>query len=352
MNKTALLSTTLFSVLFALSTHAQSATDAPVKVSVKQVEQRSVSRALPVSGRVHSRNDVSLSLTVSGELATVAEPGQKIQKGQVVAALDNKPILLRLKEMRIRANREKTNQKHLQQESARLQTLKATNAASQRLLDEAINNHLMSQADSAALNAQIHQLQDEQRRSHILASFDGIIAQRFLKAGEYLQAGANVVRVIDPNDLELRFDIPVAYANRIKIGDTINYGANGEAKLGQNSTISSILPAADPQSQTIEARATLKESNKLVSGQLLRVELSISGRNTLMVPRDAVILRQSGSFVYKINDGNKAERIAVILGEGEQEWVSVSGKLNAGDRVAIRGMERLENGQTVTTAGS
>ena len=42
----------------------------------------------------------------------------------------------------------------------------------------------------------------------------------------------------------------------------------------------------------------------------------------------------------------------VTLGEGERDWVSVRGALSGGDRVAIRGVERLQSGQTVVPTES
>lgn len=329
-----------------LPTMAQQAEQSVVPVSVERVEQRNVQRTLPISGRIHSRHDVELSLTLSGELKRVAEPGTSIKKGALIAALDSQPILLRLKEMRTRAEREKTNGQFLVREAERLRALKESNAASQRMLDQAENQYQLSQADIKAMQSQIQQLEDEHRRSRLVAAFDGVVAERFLKSGEYLQAGSRIVRLIDPKDLEVRFDVPVSYAQRIRIGDQIIFKNAGQQSRAQ---ITSLLPAVDPQSQTFEVRANLQVEDALLAGQLVRVELGVNGHDALMIPRDAVVLRQDGSFVFRINASNKAERVAVTLGEGEQDWVSVQGELQQGDMVAVRGMERLENGQSVVT---
>jgi RND family efflux transporter MFP subunit len=345
MFKPVFLLSALVSATIALPASAQQA-DSAVPVSVKRVEQRMIQRTLPVSGRIHSRHDVELSLTVSGELKKVAEPGSNIKKGELIAALDSQPILLRLKEMRARAQREKTNGEFLIREAERLRALKESNAASQRMLDEAENQYQLSQADIKAMQSQIQQLEDEHRRSRLVAAFDGVVAERFLKSGEYLQAGNRIVRLIDPADLEVRFDVPVAYATRIKVGDSIVF-KNGEE--ASSARITTLLPAVDPQSQTFEVRAKLQKDDALLAGQLVRVELGVNGHNALMIPRDAVVLRQNGSYVFRISAGNKAERVEVTLGEGEQDWVSVQGELQQGDSVAVRGMERLQNGQSVTT---
>ena len=67
----------------------------------------------------------------------------------------------------------------------------------------------------------------------------------------------------------------------------------------------------------------------------------------LTIPRDALVLRSNGAFVFRINDENKAERIQVEIGDSAGDLVSVSGPLAEGDRVAIRGAENLTEGADV-----
>lgn len=68
---------------------------------------------------------------------------------------------------------------------------------------------------------------------------------------------------------------------------------------------------------------------------------------SLVVPRDALVLRNNGAFVFRVNDDNVAERIAVELGDSSGEVIAVTGPLHEGDRVAIRGAENLREGNSV-----
>ena len=64
----------------------------------------------------------------------------------------------------------------------------------------------------------------------------------------------------------------------------------------------------------------------------------------MAVPRDALVLRHNGSFVFRINEDNAAEQVAVVLGDSSGDMVAVEGALREGDRVAIRGAENLTDG--------
>jgi multidrug efflux pump subunit AcrA (membrane-fusion protein) len=72
-------------------------------------------------------------------------------------------------------------------------------------------------------------------------------------------------------------------------------------------------------------------------------------RQVLTAPRDALVLRDSGIFVYVVNPKNKtARRVDVQVGEPDGERVAISGKIAAGDLIVVRGGERLRDGQPVT----
>jgi multidrug efflux pump subunit AcrA (membrane-fusion protein) len=83
-------------------------------------------------------------------------------------------------------------------------------------------------------------------------------------------------------------------------------------------------------------------------GQLVSVAVPIRAKaSTIAIPRDALVLRHNGNFVYRINDDNTAEQIPVELGDSVGDLIAVSGALREGDRVAIRGAENLRDGTPV-----
>ena len=115
-------------------------------------------------------------------------------------------------------------------------------------------------------------------------------------------------------------------------------------------TIRALIPTGDVRSQTFEARIDLPEAARgsWAVGQLVSVAIPIkAGESTLTVPRDALVLRQRGQYVYRINGENIAVRINVDVGDSQGELIAVTGALREGDSVAIRGAESLSDGAAV-----
>jgi multidrug efflux pump subunit AcrA (membrane-fusion protein) len=67
----------------------------------------------------------------------------------------------------------------------------------------------------------------------------------------------------------------------------------------------------------------------------------------LTVPRDALVLRPEGISVFVIDAQLQARQVSVSTGLGSGDRIQVSGEVSAGDRVVIRGNERLQPGQSV-----
>ena len=68
---------------------------------------------------------------------------------------------------------------------------------------------------------------------------------------------------------------------------------------------------------------------------------------TLTVPRDALVLREAHTYVMRVKADNTAEQIEVRAGAARDALVEVTGELNPGDKVIVRGAERLSPGQAV-----
>jgi len=67
----------------------------------------------------------------------------------------------------------------------------------------------------------------------------------------------------------------------------------------------------------------------------------------MLVPRDALMLRANGTYVFSVNEQAQANKISVRVGQGIGDWISVTGDLSLEDKVIVRGGERLQDGQKV-----
>jgi len=319
---------------------------APV-VQIAYVSQTEVSPTVAVPGTIYSRNDVQVTAGVAGQLIMVAEPGTVVPAGATIASIDKETLLLQRAEQEVLLERAEINIRQLNSQLRRQRELQGSSLVSEFELEQTEANRDLAVSDAKLTKVRLRQIDDQIRRADVRAPFTGVVTSRAHRAGEDVARGDVLAQMTDIRNMEVRAFVPLKHLPRTVVGETINVFATDTQYAG---SIRSLVPTGDIRSQTFEARIDLpvEASASWTVGQLVSVGIPIrSGVETLAIPRDALILRQNGSYVFRINDENKAERIEVNIGDSSGDLIGVSGSLAEGDRVAVRGAENLREGADV-----
>ena len=346
-----LLPSLLILSLFSTCALAQQGQRPASPVKVEEVKESVFTPTVDIVGTIYSRHNVKLTAGVNGRLDWVAEPGTFLQQGEPVAKIDPLPLSLQKAEQSAEIKRANINLRYLKRELERLTDLRKTNSASAFQFDQTQSQYELAQADIEIAQLKLEQIEDQLSRTTVPAPFTGVITERLREAGADVNRSEILVNMLDTENLEGRVFVPVKYLPFIRQTKSVTVMTDSEQVDAQ---IKSIIPAADTRSQSFELRVSLPSniSSVWTAGQLIRASLPVQApQQALTVHRDALILRRDGTYVVVIDKDNKAHRERVVVGEGQNEWVSVKGdNLNAGDRVATRGAERLRDGQEVTIA--
>ena len=332
--------------LFMASTGLAQQAPAPV-VQIAYVSQTEVSPTVAVPGTIYSRNDVQVTAGVAGQLIMVAEPGTVVQAGDAIARIDKETLLLQRAEQEVLLERAEIHIRQLNSQLGRQRELQGSSLVSEFELEQTEANRDLAVSDAKLTKVRLRQIDGQIRRADVRAPFSGVITSRAHRAGEDVARGEVLAQMTDILNMEVRAFVPLKHLQRTVVGESIEVFATDAQFAG---SIRSLVPTGDIRSQTFEARIDLplEASGSWIVGQLVSVGIPIrSGEQSLAIPRDALILRQDGPYVFRINDENKAERIAVDIGASSGDLVGVTGLLTEGDRVAVRGAENLREGAEV-----
>jgi RND family efflux transporter MFP subunit len=305
------------------------------------------SMALP--GTVVSRNDSKLASEVEGRVAWVAEVGTAVKQGDVVARIDSDVAGLQLASDKANVARLSAQLTYDRAQAARMQKLFDMNAIAKSTRDQATSTRDMDAAAVAQAQASLKKSQYQFDHSQIRAPFPGRVVQRLINAGEYAAAGKDIVRLVQTDAIEVSTQLPI---------DSSRFLHEGQAAtvIIQNKPVTAmvraVVPVGDIASRTLEIRLTLPPNAAYVGDAAKVLVPSATPRNVLAVPRDALILREDNTYVFKVDKKNVATRVAVETGAEDGSLVEVKGQVGAGDHVIVRGGERLEQGQKVRPVAS
>ncbi len=313
-------------------------------VVVELAQMRELAPTIWTSGSVISRNEAQVASEAQGRLVSVAEVGDVFKKGETVARLDASLTTLELAEQEAEVGRVTARISFLVKEVARLQRLAKSNNAAQTLLEERIAERDTARSERAVAEAKLAQVRVKLERSVVRAPFDGVVVERLLEAGEWVNSGDAVVRLTDPQHVEINTRIPIAYLNFLTKGEVLRIKSDTQQGLAR---IRTVVRVADSASRLLSVRLDPIEGEWTVGLPVKVAVPSAQAKKVLTVPRDALVLRRSGASVFRISPDNRAEKIGVDLGIASGPYIEVAGGVKAGDRVVTRGGERLRSGQSV-----
>lgn len=321
---------------------AQQTEAAPVVVDA--AVERELAPVTWYPGTVMSRNDARLAAEGEGRVVFVADIGTRVKAGDTVARLDDDLLLQLRSEAQADLTAREARLRYLDKQLKRLSQLARQNNVAQNQLDEAVSDRDVTRGELAAARARLLLIGERLKRTQVRAPFDGVVSERLIQVGEWAESGTAVIRLVDTEALEVQTRVPSTSLDYLHEGLVLRMGASPAATTGR---VRTIVPVGGDRSRLYELRLTLEES-PWPAGQSLRVAIPTAApRAVVAIPRDALVLRREGTSVFRIRDDDTAERVEVGTGVASGRYIEVKGDIRAGDRVVVRGGERLRSGQKV-----
>jgi RND family efflux transporter MFP subunit len=333
--------------VLGLSLPAQARQAPPATVAIGEADERVMSPTMNVSGTVVSRSDAVLSTEVEGRLVQVADVGSRVEEDAVLAEIEDVALKLREQELVSEVRRAQSRLEFLNLELRRLETLSEQGLTSATELDRTRSERDVAASDRAVAENRLAQVRHQLERTRIRAPFPGVVAERLAQAGERVATGTPVLRLLNPEHLEIIARAPLSYFAFQQQGGTLDFTTGNSS---YQATLRTLVAVGSENSHVFELRLDL--DTPLPVGQTVRVSIpTADAREVLTVPRDALVLRSDGVAVFVINEDNTVRRVRVTAGTGSGDRIEVRGPIQPGDRVVIRGAERLRDGQTVAPQG-
>lgn len=277
-----------------------------------------------------------------------ATEGEFLEKGAVLARLDDSTLQIELK-----AARASKAEAQAQLRRARADLKRSTELlASKTIADKKYTDDLAEvqsfEARVLRFQAMIEQNQDAIAKKVIRAPFTGFVVKEHTELGEWVDQGGAIITMADLSSIEVEVDAPERYVPLLVLGGDSRVRVDALNPEEFSGKITAVIPVGDPASRTFPVKISIDNpDNRIRGGMLCRVSLPVGKpESVLAVPKDAVVNLGQEHLLYVVSDG-VAQPLQVQLGNASDSMVEVKGEIEAGMQVVTRGNERLRPGQPV-----
>ncbi len=338
-----------------------------VEVVVDKAEQRTYHPSTSFVGRLKATDDVDIQAKISGYLKSRDfTEGELVERGEMLFHIDPAQYEAALKQAEAELARARANQAVAERNYKRGQELLPKGAISVSEMDRLEAAKLEADAGVKSAQARVKAAEVDLSYTVIRAPISGRIGRSDFSRGDLIGPESGVLTTLvslDPIKALFAVSESVYLASERRRRQLEEEGqpadlaaikvtlelSDGEL-YGQSGHIDYLSNRIDEDTGTIEARASIPNSQgKLRPGQYVKVLLELPYEiDAVLVPQAAVQADQQGSFVMVVGTDNVVERRNVMLGDRLQQKVVINGDtVAAGERVVVRGLQRIRAGQTV-----
>lgn len=326
----------------------------PTPVRVTPILKRAVQQTVTLVGTVEPRKRSVVASEIEGVVRDFpAKEGRRVTQGQVLAHLRMETLEIQLDAASASQREARARHQQAQRDLLRTRALFAKALVTQKDFDDAQAEEQALQERLSQLDADIRRVRDRMNKSKIVAPFDGWITRELTEIGQWVQAGGDIIELVDVSHVHVEIPLPERYVRHIQIRDPVRAAFDGLPDFEAQGRVLSLVAQADRISRTFPVKVDIPNPARTIkSGMVSRVTLRV-GRphDGMMIPKDALVLRGNKEFVFLVRE-NTVDQIPVTSGVQMDDLVEIMGTLRAGMTVVTEGNERLFPGQSVRILGA
>ena len=213
------------------------------------------------------------------------------------------------------------------------------------------------EAQKQQSEVRVRLLTQQIEETRLTAPFPGVVAERYLNSGSFVQTGTPIVRLVEAGPLRVRFWVPEEGLAGVSPGVSFEITTQSTRKQRFSGLVTRLSGEVSRRNRTVAVDGILQTTAApLRPGMYAQVEMARGRVQGKIVPGAAVLKRVNTSGdenngVFAAVDGIARWRVVEILGR-QDDRIAVQGVLAAEDRVLVFGHQDLADGTRITIVES
>jgi len=321
----------------------------PQSVQLDDARIEVITDTYTVVGRLVALQRGPVAARVSGAIDAVnVGVGARVAKGDVLVSLAKSKLEAERRRIAAQVARQQTNMRNAERELQRIKNLKQSAAFSRARFEDLEGQVAERHAQLEEVRAALNSIQIDIANASIKAPYDAVVVDKHVEVGGFVNVGAPVVTLLNEKALEVEAEVVSTRVSGLSIGAAASVISESGDKFPAK--VKTIIPDDNTRTRTRPVRLSVDFGNdggKFAHNQSVSVELPIAnGQKIVTVHKDAVVSRANGSVVFVVT-GTTAAMRTVRIGRGIGNKFEILEGLKGGEKVVVRGNERLGAGGAV-----
>jgi membrane fusion protein (multidrug efflux system) len=322
---------------------------APVHVQTARVVERAVPKYTTLTGSLRANEESDVAADASGKvLQVLVERGQPVVRGQVIATLDARSATLSATAAQAQSKLAESQLEQARRECERVKHLLETGAISQADFDRQTAQCTAQQWSAAAAEAQQQSATKLLGDTRIRAPFDGIVGERMVNVGQYVEPNTRVASIYQANPLRLMLTVPESDLAYVKEGLPVTFtvAAFGDTPFSAN--VKFISPNVRESSRDLVVEAIVPNPDgRLRPGMFALARPHVGEETRAVVPVGAVARDDTETRVFTVGADKLVQERLVQLGEPMGDDVAVLSGVKPGEDVVLHPSAEVRDGVRV-----
>ncbi|HET8910794.1 MAG TPA: efflux RND transporter periplasmic adaptor subunit [Ktedonobacteraceae bacterium] len=180
----------------------------------------------------------------------------------------------------------------------------------------------------------------------LIAPLAGVVTNIAVNPGDLVPANSKLLTIMDESRVLIHLEVPLSNLGQITVGQQASVNPTSVPGNTFTGVVKTIIPRADPQSDTFEVWIEVKNKNlALLPGMSVFAHIH-SQERTLILPRLAALNTNHDMLVFVVRDKRARLQKVHVVGR-DVSRLFVDAGLIPGDQVVLIGLSQLHDGQIV-----
>ena len=294
---------------------------------------------IDIQGNVDTKQNLIIYPEYSGVLTQVnVKSGQKVNKGQILARIDDGGLSNQLAQMETQATLAKT-----------------TFERQKNLWDKKIGSEiqfLQAKTNYEAQMKAVAQMRAQLGKTIVKAPFSGVIDEVITEKGQVVGPGQQLMRIVNLSDMYVSANVPESFIGKIKVGAIVDVQVKSTGKTYKGK-VRQIGNYINPNNRNFSIEVAVPNSDNLLRPNqvaVLKIE-DYKKANAILVRESIVTENAVGEkIIYTVDTSGKepkAIKKTIVVGLTSGANIEVKSGLSKGEQIIIEGARSVQNGDVV-----